>query len=181
MSHCLHVQFSLTGWIFSWICTSFQQLVLNPPALALSELSVKTQVNVSSWDWTRHSTISEISNHLMRNEHLLLWTRPWDSGSRRQPHTKMTMQLVTGRPGRRIAWRIPGFLHFILRFGYRVKVLFPAIWLAVGVLSWCFFFGIAFVSLPFISKNATCSHGPYDHQWHQQSPVASEDLTILCC
>lgn len=127
----------------------------------------------------RHSALDGVSNPI-RNERLL-WTRPWDGGSRWQPHTDMMMQLATGRPGGRIAWRILVLLHFTLEFGYRRKVLFPAIWLPVVDLSWCIFFGIACVPLPFKVKSAAWSHGEYEHQWPWQSPVTSEDLMILCC
>lgn len=71
------------------------------------------------------------------------------------------MQLATVRPGGGIAWRILVLLHFILAFGYRGKVLLPAISFPTVVLSCCIFFGIAFVCLPFNVKSATRSHGQY--------------------
>lgn len=86
-----------------------------------------------------------------------MWTRPWDGGSRWQP--QRDNDAVGNRQARRQdSLKNPGLVAFTLGCRYRGKVLFPAFWPPIVVLSWCIFFGIAFVSLPFHVKTTTCCH-----------------------
>lgn len=53
----------------SRVFTKLKQMMLNLPALALSELFVKTQMNVSSWAWMEYSALDEGSNLCTRIKH----------------------------------------------------------------------------------------------------------------